>query len=72
MIFTHENTTGARLKQQRALKGVTQMEMASALYITRSCLANYEIDSRTPNESMLKAIADYLGVSVAYLRCQEE
>ena len=69
MIFTLENTTGARLKRLRTLKGVTQKEMASALFITRSCLANYEIDSRTPDDNTLKTIADYLGVSVSYLRC---
>lgn len=54
----------AKIKRFRKLKGVTQKEMSESLHISRSCLGNYEIGTRTPDAEILTSIATYLKVDV--------
>lgn len=59
-----------RLKSLREDKDLTQSEVAEALNITRTALANYENAIREPNLSLLVKIADYYNVSLDYLLCR--
>ena len=54
------------LKVLRKQKGLTQESLASALGISRSKLAGYELNVNPPLETLVK-ISDYLGISVDIL-----
>lgn len=56
-----------RLKKLRNAKGLTQSDLAKALNISRSCLANYELATRHPGDDILQIIAEYFEVSTGYL-----
>jgi transcriptional regulator with XRE-family HTH domain len=56
-----------RLKALREDNDLTQEELAKALHITRSALANYETNLREPDYALLIKIADYFNVSLDYL-----
>ena len=55
------------LKELRAEKGLTQIELASALGITRSRLSMYETGDREPDFETLELIADYFNIDIDYL-----
>ncbi|MDF2506133.1 helix-turn-helix transcriptional regulator [Clostridium sp.] len=59
-----------RLKSLREDKDITQSEVAEALNISRTALANYENAIREPNLSLLVKIADYYNISLDYLLCR--
>lgn len=56
-----------RLKALREDNDLTQEELAKALHITRSALANYETNLREPDYELLIKIADYFHVTLDYL-----
>ncbi len=56
-----------RLKQLRAERGLTQQQVASAIGITKSALANYEVGLREPSVEIIKAICRFYGVTSDYL-----
>ena len=56
-----------KLKELRAVEGLTQAKLAKKLNVSRSCLANYESRKRRPDDDMVKTIAEIFGVSVGYL-----
>ncbi len=56
-----------KIKALRVEQGMSQEELASKLNISRSCLANYEIGKRQPDNEMLIRIADIFHVLVDYL-----
>ena len=58
-------STGAKLKQLRGEK--TQQEIADKIGITKSALAMYERDERVPRDEVKVRIAQYFGVSIAFL-----
>lgn len=58
---------GQRLKQIRKKRKITQKELAEALNVGQSTIANYENNTRFPGELPLKQLSDYLNVSVDYL-----
>ena len=60
-MFVHQN-----IKFLRKQKSLTQETMASALGISRSKLAGYELNINPPLDTLVQ-IADYLGVSVDIL-----
>ena len=55
--------TADKLRQLRALKGVTQETAAEEIGISVRALAGYERGERIPRGEILTAIADYYGVS---------
>lgn len=55
--------TADKLRQLRALKGVTQETAAEEIGISVRALAGYECGERIPRGEILTAIADYYGVS---------
>jgi len=56
-----------RLKQLRAEKKLTQIDLARDIEVTQSTVGKWETGARTPDAETLKKIADYFGVSVDYL-----
>lgn len=67
MKKTNKNTLGERLKFLRATTTLTQEELAQKLFMTRSCIANYEINKRQPSIDVIERISDYFKVSPDYL-----
>ena len=53
-----------KLQELRKQKGLTQEELAQALYVTRTAVSKWESGRGYPNIDSLKQIASYFGVSV--------
>ena len=53
-----------KLKELRAQKGLTQEELAEALYVSRTAVSKWESGRGYPNLDSLKAIAAYFSVTV--------
>jgi len=58
---------GIRLKKLRKENGIRQKDLADVLGLAQTTIANYEQNSRFPNEEILKRISDYFNVSFDYL-----
>lgn len=56
-----------RLKELRALKGLSQVELAEKLGVSKSLIGAYETGDRNPGYENLEEIADYFNVSMDYL-----
>ena len=56
-----------KLKKARIDAGYTQLQVAEALNISRSTLANYEVGRIEPNISTLALLADFYCVSTDWL-----
>ncbi|MBR4874585.1 MAG: helix-turn-helix transcriptional regulator [Clostridia bacterium] len=61
-----------RLKELRAVEGLTQKELSKRLNISRSCLANYELCTRRPDDDIIRSVAEYFSVTVGYLLGKKE
>ena len=53
-----------KLQELRKQKGITQDELAAALYVSRTAISKWESGRGYPNIDSLKAIATYFSVSV--------
>ncbi|WP_036717930.1 helix-turn-helix domain-containing protein [Paenibacillus harenae] len=60
-------TFGSRIASLRKKKGLTQLELAKLLNISKSALGMYETDKREPNFETLMQIAEYFEVTLDYL-----
>lgn len=58
---------GLKLRQLRREKGLTQMDLARKLHISRSSVANWENGLRFPDCFSIKQLAMILSVPVDYL-----
>lgn len=58
---------GERLTALRKEWNLTQESLAEVLHITRSTLAQYEIDRRIPEYLTLERLANFFDVSIDYL-----
>lgn len=56
-----------KLTTLRKEKGLTQMELAEVLDVSRQAVSKWELGTALPGTDKLKAIADLYGVSVDYL-----
>ncbi|EOD01034.1 cobalamin-dependent protein [Caldisalinibacter kiritimatiensis] len=61
------NSFGDRLKSLRKTHRLRQKDLADKLGLAQTTIANYEQNTRFPNEKILKEIADIFEVSVDYL-----
>lgn len=52
------------IKVQRAMKGITQEELAKILDTTQGTISNWERGDTEPDINALKAMAKYFGCSV--------
>ena len=71
MEHTTENF-GKKLRCLRKLKGYTQEQLAQILNTTRSCISNYELGNRQPDNETVTAVADFFDVSIDYLMGRSE
>lgn len=56
-----------RLRILRLANKLTQEEIASKFFLSRSCWANYERGIRCPNYDLLTEISRYFNVEIGYL-----
>lgn len=63
---------GERLKKARELKGLTKKELAQTVGVAPSTITRYEEEVRIPKVTILRKIAEVLGVSVDYLVGKDE
>lgn len=61
-----------KLVTLRKEKGLTQMELAEALEVSRQAVSKWELGTALPGTDKLKAIADLYEVSVDYLLNDEQ
>ena len=61
-----------KLQDLRKQKGITQEELAQALYVSRTAISKWESGRGYPNLDSLKAIAAYFGVTVDALLSGKE
>lgn len=55
------------IRNLRTARGISQVELASELGITKQCVSNWENDNILPSVEMLVNIAGYFKVSTDYL-----
>ena len=55
---------GARLKELRAEKGVSQAKLAADIHISRSAVAKWENGLGLPNDESLRMLSEYFGIPV--------
>ncbi len=58
---------GAILKQLREQNGMTQLQLAEVIGVSRSTIGMYESDFREPDFETLETIADYFNVTLDFL-----
>ena len=58
---------GANIRQFRTEKGLSQEEMAAALFVTRQTVSNYETGRSQPDLDMLQQISTVLDVELVWL-----
>lgn len=56
-----------RLKELRAEKGISQMQLASQIGTTKSAVSLWEAQKRVPSALVIIALAKYFGVTSDYL-----
>lgn len=62
-----ENTIIQRIKSKRKEQGLTQQELADKINVSLMTIVRWENGTRTPNTSIMPAIAEALNTSVSYL-----
>lgn len=61
-----------KLQELRKKKGLTQEELAQALYVSRTAISKWESGRGYPNLDSLKGISKFFGVTVDELLCADE
>lgn len=56
-----------RLKELRAAKGISQMDLAKETGISQSAIAKWELEKTEPTASALITLSQYFGETVDYL-----
>ena len=57
----------ATLKKLREERGLTQEQLGEAIHVSSSAISQYERDKASPRRENLILLADFFGVTVAYL-----
>jgi transcriptional regulator with XRE-family HTH domain len=58
---------GARIKERREQLGITQIELADRLGVTKGAVGNYETDANSPKASIMYKIFEILQCDANYL-----
>lgn len=58
---------GERLKKLRQNVGLSQQELADILNVSKSCICQYEKNSRIPSIEILIGISNYFDTTIDYL-----
>ena len=56
-----------KIKELRGARGITQVELAKNLGVTKQCVSNWENDNIQPSIEMLIKLASYFNVSTDYI-----
>ena len=62
-----DTTLGKRIKALRNACGLTQEELASDIFVSRTGISNYETGKRNPDVTMLRLLGEKFGVSMNFL-----
>ncbi len=62
------NSAGARIKQTRLDRGLSQVELALAANVSQPTVANWENDSHIPRQAALDKLAGILDISGTWIR----
>ena len=65
--MAHEHLIGQHLKKLRAMKNVTQDDVATMLNVKRQTYSAYERGVSIPDALTLKTLAEYFGVTTDYI-----
>ena len=60
-----------RLKELRLLRGLSQTQLAKAIFVSRSAVAKWENGLGFPNEGSLQALIDFFGVPSDHFSTQD-
>lgn len=64
---------GERIRRMRIDRGLTQEELGKVIGIQKATMQKYECGStHNMKRTQIKALADFFGVSPAYIMCLEE
>lgn len=55
------------IKKLRLARGISQVELAGELNVSKQCVSNWENDNIQPSVEMLVKLARFFGVSTDYL-----
>jgi len=58
---------GSRIKERREELGITQIELATRLGVSKGAIGNYETDANSPKASIMYRIFDILQCDANYL-----
>ena len=58
-----------KIKELRQAKGLTQVDLAKELSVTKQCVSNWENNNIQPSVDMLVKISKYFSVTTDYLLC---
>jgi len=58
---------GRKLEWLMARNGITQRQLAKAIYVGNNTVGDWLWDERSPNVMVAKAIAEYFGVSLDWM-----
>lgn len=72
MVKIVNQTVGKRIKALRKAANITQEELAKQLFLSRSCIANYEVSKRNPDIVIVQRVADHFNVTLNYLMGLED
>ena len=61
------NILNENIRQLRVLNGLSQVDLAKRLNVSKQCVSNWENDNVLPSITMLNQLADFFGVSTDFL-----
>ena len=62
-----QESFGNRIKELRELRGMTQLQLAEKMLVSRSTIANWETGNRLPDIDMLAQLAGCLNMNISVL-----
>lgn len=65
-------TFGSKIRKMREERGITQDDLAAALYVTRTAVSKWENDKGYPNVDSLRLLSKYFGVSLDELLSDDD
>lgn len=66
------NTLSKKIKELRLARGISQVELAKALFVSKQSVSNWENDNIMPSIEILIKLANYFSVSTDYLLGMDE
>ncbi|MCQ2436207.1 MAG: helix-turn-helix domain-containing protein [Clostridia bacterium] len=62
-----KNSLNENIKILRTQIGMSQVDLAKALHVSKQCVSNWENDNIQPSVEMLIKMADFFHVSIDYI-----